>query len=389
MSCWRMLKRVATALVIASLWVYGAKILCSRAQIAFPSDSHAFWKGVILPDKIEMVEPILSTASGVEGELTTDPYSQALLRVVADPNSSCTTAVCDISALDRLCAEREDWLLRYLACNPSWRLYVRYDRLFAERRVRRGDQWHWQDWEVFLDGVPGDSKGDEFDMDFDTVESHSTICFGGLEFNWARCKSGGRVPLPLKIEGDDFNQIEAVCDGEKLSLDVYELTTFVTSRVVQAAFDLTQKEFVGVQSTTDWPQMKAILPEGSVRTAPASLEMLYQLTSRGEILNYAYQSWLNPGEPGKTYLRAFEVSQGVELGIPTSVNGKNLKNSTLEYVGWSDNPEEKFLVGCRIDLPGSRHQTYAVRLEVWFTPASGGPERKLVEKVFRVKGQER
>ena len=28
-------------------------------------------------------------------------------------------------------------------------------------------------------------------------------------------------------------------------------------------------------------------------------------------------------------------------------------------------------------------------VEIWFAPANGGPERKLVEKVFRVKGKER
>ena len=387
MSCWRILRQSVAALLIAALWAYGAKLLYSRVRIAFPSDPQAFWESVTVPEEIEMAEPILSTASCIEGKMTTDPYSQALLRAAADPKSSRTMAVCDISALDRLYAEREDWLLRYLACNPGWRLYTRYDRLFAERRVRRGDQWHWQDWEIQLDGASDVSKGDEFDMDFDTVESHSTICFGGLEFNWAKCKSGGQVPLPLKPEGDDFNQIETVCDGEKLSLDVYELTTFVTSRVVQAAFEMTQKEFMDVWNATNWTQMKTILPEDSVREGPASLEVLYQLTSRGEILNYAYQSWVNPGEPGETYLRAFELSQGVELGFGKDGYPAHLKYETREHSGWSENPEEKFMIGSRLTL-GIKSRFCAVRLEVWFIPANGGPERKLVERVFKVKGQE-
>ena len=386
MNCRRILKQSVVALLIAALWAYGAQLWCSRARIAFPADPQAFWENVTVPEGIEMAEPILSTASGIEEKLATDPYSQALLRAATDPNSSRTMAVCDISALDRLCAEREGWLLRYLACNPGWRLYTRYGRLLAERRVRRGDQWHWQDWEVQLDGVPDVSKGDEFEMDFDTVESHSTICFGGLEFNWAKCKSGGQVPLPLKQEGDDFNQIETVCDGEKLSLDVYELTTFATSRVVQAAFDLTQKEFMDVRNTTNWAQMKALLPEGSVRKGPASLEVLCQLTSRGEILNYAYQSWVNPGEPGETYLRAFELSQGVELGFGKDGYPAHLKYETREHSGWSENPEEKFMIGSGLTL-GIKSRFCAVRLEVWFIPANGGPERKLVERVFRVKGK--
>ena len=385
MSCRRILKQSVGALLIAALWAYGAQLWCSRARIAFPADPQAFWENVTVPEGIEMAEPILSTASGIEKKMTTDTYSQALLCAAADSKSSRTVAVCDISALDRLYAEREDWLLRYLACNPGWRLYTRYGRLFAERRVQRGDQWHWQDWEVQLDGAPDVSKGDEFDMDFNTVESHSTICFGGLEFNWAKCKSGGQVPLPLKQEGDDFNQIETVCDGEKLSLDIYELTTFVTSRVVQAAFDLTQQEFMDVWNTTNWTQMKAMLPEGSVRRGPASLEVLYQLTSRGEILNYAYQSWVNPGEPGETYLRAFELSQGVELGFGKDGYPAHLKYETRENSGWSENPEEKFLIGSRLTL-GLKSKFCAVRLEIWFAPANGGPERKLVERVFKVKG---
>ena len=385
MSRWRILKQSAVALLIATLWAYGACLWYSRARIAFPSDPQSFWERVRVPQGIEMAEPILSTAHGEKENQATDRYSQALLRAASDPASSRTKAVCDISALDKLCAEREDWLLQYLACNPGWRLYTRYDRLFAERRVLRGDQWHWQDWEVMLDRPSSGAGDDELNMDFDTAESQCTICFGGLEFNWDKCGSGGQVALPLKEEGDDFNQIETVCDGEKLSVDVYESTTFVTSRLVQVVFDLAQKEFLGVQNTTNWLQMKAILPEGSVRRGLESLEVLCQLTSRGTILNYAYQAWVNPGEPGETYLRAFELSQGVELGFGENGYPAHLKYETREHSGWSENPEEKFMIGSRISL-GTKVKFCAVRLEVWFTPASGGPERKLVERVFKVKG---
>ena len=41
------------------------------------------------------------------------------------------------------------------------------------------------------------------------------------------------------------------------------------------------------------------------------------------------------------------------------------------------------------DYEGDWGKPYAARLEVWFTPDSGGPDRKLMEKTFKIEGWQR
>lgn len=381
----RNLKRFMACFLVVSFWLYGVHLWYSRAQIVFSSDSQAFWEDVFLPEGVDMAEPIAVTVGGTVKK-ETDHYSQALLRAAEDSNFSCTTIVCNISALDTLCKERKNWLYQYLACNPGWRFYKRYGQQFAERRVFKEGQWCDENWEVQIDPTPKDIECDEFDGEFDSVESQCRICFGSFEFNWSKCKSGGQVNLPIKRDEDDFNDIEVVCNGEGLSVDVIEVSTFATSRVIQTAFNLTQKEFLNVQKATNWQQMKECFPEGAVLKGLMSLNLFYDLTFRGEILNYFYRAWINPGEPGETYLKVFEVSQGAELGVGADGFPAYIKDATLEFSGWSDNPQEKFLIGSKLAL-NQKKKDYAARVEIWFIPASGGPERKLIERVFKLKGR--
>ncbi len=120
-----------------------------------------------------------------------------------------------------------------------------------------------------------------------------------------------------------------------------------------------------------------------------SLELYERRTGDGKVTGYTYNAWVNSCEQGEAYLRAFEISQEVELGFGTEGSPSDLMRHTREYSGWSDDPVEKYLVGSKLRLPGGCHKPFAVRLEVWFVPAGGGPERKLVERVFKVKGDGR
>ena len=96
---------------------------------------------------------------------------------------------------------------------------------------------------------------------------------------------------------------------------------------------------------------------------------------------YDVYGFLNPGEPGYLYLKAFEVTRG------TALSAERLKQDSLEYVGWSDNPDEQFFWNAHIMIgEGDWGTYYPARFEVWFVPASGAPERKLMDKVYRIEG---
>lgn len=84
------------------------------------------------------------------------------------------------------------------------------------------------------------------------------------------------------------------------------------------------------------------------------------------------------------YLKAFEVTKGTRL------SAARLRESSNEWVGWSDDPNELFLSNTHFTIcEGDWGKPYAARLEVWFVPDANGSERKLMEKVFRIEGWQR
>jgi len=96
---------------------------------------------------------------------------------------------------------------------------------------------------------------------------------------------------------------------------------------------------------------------------------------------YESELWVNPGEPGMIYLKAFEITREVQL------SADRLAKESNESVGWSDDSRELFYSNTHFMIgEGDWGKPYAARFEVWFVPDSGGPERKLMEKIFKIEG---
>jgi hypothetical protein len=94
--------------------------------------------------------------------------------------------------------------------------------------------------------------------------------------------------------------------------------------------------------------------------------------------------WVNAGKAGMIYLKAFEVTKGTALSVD------RLQERSNEWIGWSDDPDELFFSNTHFTIyEGDWGKPYAARFEVWFVPDSGGPERKLMEKVFKIEGWQR
>ena len=94
---------------------------------------------------------------------------------------------------------------------------------------------------------------------------------------------------------------------------------------------------------------------------------------------YGYLATVDPGEDGEVYLRAFEVTKG------TPLSPRRIKQCTVEKVPGGNSQ----VIGSGKEFTiyeGDWDRYYAARIEIWFVPASGGRERKLKEKVFKVQG---
>ena len=91
---------------------------------------------------------------------------------------------------------------------------------------------------------------------------------------------------------------------------------------------------------------------------------------------YEYKATVSTEEDGAVYLKAYEVTRNSPLSVG------RLKARTLEKVEKGSRTVGKdFTI-----YEGDWGKYYAARLEIWFIPANGGPERKLKEKVFKVDG---
>ena len=97
--------------------------------------------------------------------------------------------------------------------------------------------------------------------------------------------------------------------------------------------------------------------------------------------DYQAEVWINPGEPGLIYLKAFEVTRGTQL------SSDELRRGSAGRVGWSDDPNKLFYSDTKFTIyEGDWGQPYAARFEVWFVPDSGQAERKLLDRVLKIEG---
>lgn len=99
---------------------------------------------------------------------------------------------------------------------------------------------------------------------------------------------------------------------------------------------------------------------------------------------YRFDAWVNPGEPGIGYVRAWLAGKQVPLSVA------KLTSRTQSHLGYSRDETEllRYSREGTID-EGDWDRTYPARIELWFLPLSGGPQRKLIETEKSIYGWER
>ena len=166
------------------------------------------------------------------------------------------------------------------------------------------------------------------------------------------------------------------CDSKQMAMvNIVDQTRFPGRQMTKAALDFTEEEFTALlKNQDDWSKL---LPPGSIRQGKPDL-ILYN-DMQGGI--YAAHLWCNPGEKGTVYLKAFEITKN------TPLSAARLKACTRNVSGWSNDPQQQFCTGMYFTIyEGEWEQFYGARFEVWFVPDSGGTERKLMEKNYKIQG---
>jgi len=371
---WRGALWASLRLIVCLLLLIPAAGIVLVGAMFGPSEDN-FAKGLQIPTNIEVAMPLKESPVT---NAAADEFQKAILSALKAPSSGDSRITPALPSLRKLANERP-LLIRYLASHPGWRVYEERGAMFATRRWQRGGVWR-----MSLHGYYSSSGGDPWgDESLGYFQSRTTIGLDGKP--WAgnsrggsRMDEGTNAYVVSLGKGNNADESYSLIDCGKLLIELFEQSNGPERRVTMAALTQLEAEFSRVVAAREWT--RALLPLNATRSGKPTLD-LFESFQPGI---YDVEGWLNPGEPGVVYLRAYEVTKGTRL------SADRLYEKSNERIGWSDTPSELFLYNSHITIyEGDWGQPYAARFEVWFKPDGGGAERKLFERVFKVEGWQR
>lgn len=365
--------------VVFSFFALRLQVMGSVVLIAMlgPSED-GFSNNLAIPANVEVAEP-LDQLDAVRGGVE-DSFQQSILKALATAGNDDPTVTADIAMLLKIHQGSPELLMRFLATSPSWRVFKEHGNLFATRRWMVGSQWQYT--------MHGYYTRHDIDMwneakipDFQT---RLTIGFSGKP--WAGTPEGATQldpgqtsPLKLSTPFQKYGSL-ALINSKDLVVEVFEQTEREERRLTKAALSCLADEMGLLDGKPDWTTICSLLPPEWIKHGGQAFE----LRNSFQPGIYDSQIWVNPAEPGMIYLKAFEITKGTPLSV------RRLKDASNEWIGWSDNPDELFFSNSNFTIgEGDWGKPYAARFEVWFAPDSGIPERKLMDKAFRIEGWQR
>ncbi len=344
---------------------------------ATPSQDH-FADDLTIPPGLAVDEPgeeLDGKPGGPE-----DTFQADLLAALRSDGGEDPSVTADVSNLIRLQQRNPEVLRRYLATSPCWRLFRDRRGVFATRRWMVGSEWQYSlhgyytnhdidEWRH--EGIPGFS--------FRLTLGLAGRPWAGASSDSTRIRQGRTARLELST-GRGMNASHCVIDAGDLVVEVLERSTGRERRLTGAALAHMNQELEPLVGAPEWRTIQRIVPEGAIRLGAPSLA----LRRSSQPGTYNSQIWVNPGEPGMVFLKAYEVTRGTRL------SARSLRGRSNEWVGWSDDPRQLFLSNTHFWIyEGDWGKPYAARFEVWFAPDSGAGKRKLTENIFKIEGWQR
>jgi len=375
---WLMMLFAAIWNFIRKRWETGlSNLLCLPLKVFFmmalillswsvPNEDH-FADHLSIPDNIEIAEPMdWSDEKGLE-----DGFQESLIAERKTLNSGIPSVTAQISSLIQLHKNAPDILKRYLSSSLSWKVFKESGSLYATRRLK--EDFHWR---RDSDGSYNYRNDDSLIPDFQTG---FTIVFSGEPWwrisNTNHLKEGQTDNLILSPGYHLMYESTCVITGDEIYVEVSEQSNAKERRLTKAALAYVENELHPLSESPSWNTTQNILHLSSIRQGNPSFKIW------GTGGDYDSQIWINPEEKGMIYLKAYEVTQNIQL------SAEGLKEESSEWIGWSDNPNELFFSNTNFKIfEGDWGKPYAARFEVWFVPDSGAAERKLMAKVFKIEG---
>ena len=335
-----------------------------------------FATGLIIPPEVDIAPPLEATAKDGTAE---DVFQKAILAALAKPPNSDSSITSSLPSLRLLNEKNRPLLLRFLSANPAWRVFEENGNLFATRRWKINNRWEWN-----LNGYYSTHDlGDSADSAMPHFQSRVTIGLNGKTWvrdpqHASRMDEGTDEKAVRLTKGNGTDQSHCVIQCGGIVVEIFEQSSGAERRLTKASLKMLEEEFHALAAKNEWSG--DLLPANSIKVGTPTIELFNGMQPG----IYNIEGWLNPGEAGVVYLRAYEITR------KTRLSEGRLYDSSNEQVGWSNKPEELFLYNTEITIyEGDWGQPYAARFELWFKPASGAAERKVLERNFKIEGWQR
>lgn len=278
---------------------------------------------------------------------------------------------------------RADLLRRHLQASPEWRVFPEGDEIVVYRRKPEKSRWT-----VSLNGF--DHRYGPNSTSIQTREIFRFAPQGGGPFRNRANRNffttappdAGSTKLNLQLSDQGIESYLAI-GRTGLWYEVFEQTPHEPRTLTRKHLAAFAEQMKTLRDAADQIRKRGyaaeLMPKGGVNHGEASLSV-----SDNSAGIYDIHAWVNPGQSGVVYLKAFRT----ENGEPLSEDRLTWRSG--EFLGWSDDPKELFLFNAHITIGDPPHdKPYNARFELWLRPEGNKDEVKLIETTHSVIGWQR
>jgi hypothetical protein len=342
----------------------------------FNEEPDNFGKNIVIPTDMKVSDPVESFNE--PGEPAIDELTENIVAAFAtnSASSKSSSVSVDFMILNEFATTNRQKLIQHLSASPRWFVTEERGKPYAYRRLTIGGRW-----QNTLNGFYG-----SFDVAPSSepyFQTRIVIGFDGPVFADPFRKiittsqvGGGDVTIRVvdDKESDQGKESYFVLQSARASIEVFEQSRIDGRPATRIALAEIKHELEEALSSTN---IVALLPQPE----PESSEPALQLAKGMQGGIYHVRAFANPGEAGRVYLKVFEATQN------TSLSAERIAPRSVSRIGWSTNSNEKFRYQSEITVyEGDWGTFYPGRFELWFIPDSGSPERKLIDRIFRIEG---
>ena len=337
----------------------------------FSDEPDNFGKDIVIPADMKISDPV-ETFDETNGSAT-DELTQSIVAAFSgtNPATAGTKPPTDLAVLNEFGTTNREKLIRYLASSPQWFVTEEQGQAYAYRRLVINGRWQNQLNGYFTDFEVAHSPASHF-------QTRIVIGFDGPVFaepfrKEATVAKVDAKAVTIKVVNEDFNQGKGsyfILESSRAALEVYEQSGIAARPITQLAIADVKRELEA-----------ALASSNSTASASHPGDPEIQLAKGMEGGIYQVRAFVNPGESGKVYIKVFEATRN------TPLSADRIKPVSMSRIGWSTNSKETFRYQSQITVyEGDWGTFYPGRFELWFVPDTGGPERKLIDRIFRIEG---